>query len=189
MRLYNRRNERLYLNASEMRRFIRAACHAPAPQRSFALTLVYTGIRLSEARFLRADAVQLNERVLSVRTLKQRDAHAIRELPIPPELVSELDRVIAQPNSLLWQEFGRPVPRITAYRWIKALMREADISGAKACPKGLRHAYGTRAVLSGVPLHMLQLWMGHASMKTTAIYATVMGAEQLALADRMWRGG
>lgn len=65
-------------------------------------------------------------------------------------------------------------------------MAEADIVGPQACPKGLRHAYGARATLKGVPLHILQLWMGHASMKTAAIYATVLGPDQLEIADRMW---
>ena len=43
MRLYNERNERLYLNRSELRRFIRAARQATSRQRLFALTLAYTG--------------------------------------------------------------------------------------------------------------------------------------------------
>lgn len=64
MRLYNRRNERLYLNESELHRFLQVAKTHPGPQRRFAMTLAYTGIRLSEARFLRIEAVQLNERVL-----------------------------------------------------------------------------------------------------------------------------
>jgi len=65
-------------------------------------------------------------------------------------------------------------------------MAEAGIDGPRACPKGLRHAYGTRAVVSGVPLHILQRWMGHASMKTTAIYASVVGPEQLRISGQMW---
>ncbi|WP_299829315.1 tyrosine-type recombinase/integrase [uncultured Roseobacter sp.] len=186
MRLYNQRNERLYLNASELARFIDAALRAPIRQRSFALTLAYTGVRLSEARILRGDAIQLEERILSVQTLKQRGKHVIRELPMPAKLAAEFSLAATASDALLWHEGGNPVPRITAYRWIKAVMREAGITGPKACPKGLRHAYGTRAILSGVPLHMLQLWMGHTSMQTTAIYATVVGRDQLVLSDRMW---
>ena len=186
MRLYNQRDERLYLNHTEWQRFVRAAYQAPLPQRQFALTLAYTGMRLSEARSLRCDAIQLSERLVSVRTLKRRGEHVCRELPLPRELVDVLSIRLPEPHQLLWSASGKPIPRITAYRWIKSLMDEAQIDGAKACPKGLRHAFGTRAILAGVPLHMLQLWMGHASMRTTAIYATVMGQEQLALSDQMW---
>jgi integrase len=33
---------------------------------------------------------------------------------------------------------------------------------------------------------MLQKWMGHASIKTTAIYANAVGEEEKALAQMMW---
>lgn len=187
MRLYDKHNQRLYLNRGELARFLAVAQSAPLAQRTFALTLAYTGMRLSEARMLRFDDIQLAERILSVRTLKKRDLHAVRELPIPLSLVGELGLLCVQEQQWLWEEDGRPLPRIKVYRWIKKLMLDAGINGPKACPKGLRHAYGTRAVLSGVPLHMVQKWLGHASMETTAIYATVMGEEQLEMCDGMWR--
>ena len=65
-------------------------------------------------------------------------------------------------------------------------MSQANIYGPQACPKGLRHGYGIHAVRSGVQLHMLQKWMGHTSMSTTAIYANAVGSEELEIADRMW---
>ncbi|WP_298921442.1 site-specific integrase [uncultured Roseobacter sp.] len=187
MRLYNERNERLYLNAAELQRFIAVARQATPAVRRFALTLAYTGCRLSEVRALRSGSLQIEARVISVRSLKKRHHHVIREIPMPVALVSELRPLSgAAGTDYLWSQENRIIPRITAYRWIKGLMHEAQIDGAKACPRGLRHAYGTRAILSGVPLHMLQRWMGHASMRTTAIYSTVLGPEQLELSDRMW---
>lgn len=185
MRLYNERNERLYLNQSEVRRFLQAAKKRPLRERFFALTLAHTGLRISEALSLTAESFQLEERVLSVRTLKRRK-FVMREVPLPEVFIPECSPYVRGGSGLLWQEHGRPIRRITAYRWIKGIMVEAEIDGAKACPKGLRHAFGVRAVLASIPLHMIQLWMGHASMKTTAIYATVLGKEQLELADRMW---
>lgn len=187
MRLYDKLNQRLYLNRGELERFLVVARKAPRAQRTFALTLAYTGMRLSEARMLRFSDLQLDERVLSVRTLKKRHHHSVREIPVPHELAAELEDFCIDKQKWLWQESGQPLARITAYRWIKKLMNEAQFTGPKACPKGLRHAYGTRAVLSGVPLHMLQRWLGHASMRTTAIYATVVGKEQLEMCDLMWR--
>ena len=35
----------------------------------------------------------------------------------------------------------------------------------------LRHTFGTRMAAAGVPLRMLQEWMGHRDIKTTLIYA------------------
>ena len=186
MRLYTAQNQRLYLNAQELARFLAAAQEAPAAQRRFALMLAYTGMRLSEARALTGDALQLEARIVSVRTLKKRGQHQVREIPIPHELVAEFAFQCFAPDELIWSQRNRVIPRSRAYRWIKSLMVRAGITGPKACPKGLRHAFGARAIMAGVPLHMLQRWMGHASMETTAIYATVLGPDQLGIADRMW---
>jgi integrase len=145
-------------------------------------------MRLSEARALTYGAIQREARILSVRTLKRRDTLVVREIPLPQALLDAFAGTEGPAEDHIWHHFGQPIPRITAYRWIKRLMEAAGINGPKACPRGLRHAFGTKAILSGVPLHMLQRWMGHASMSTTAIYATVLGPEQLALSDRMWDG-
>ncbi len=35
-------------------------------------------------------------------------------------------------------------------------------------------------------LHMVQKWMGHAQLSTTAIYANAVGKEEQHIAARMW---
>jgi integrase len=187
MRLYNRANERLYINATERARFLRAASQTDPLVSSFCLTLLYTGCRISEALALRHNSVQAELRIVTIDTLKRRRADVCREVPMSRELVvalQEAHRLNTFSDQLIWNG----VDRSTAYRWVKQVMAEANISGAKACPKGLRHGFGIQAVLSGVPLNLLQKWMGHASMTTTAIYADATGPEELAIADRMWRG-
>jgi site-specific recombinase XerD len=54
-------------------------------------------------------------------------------------------------------------------------MNNAGVTGPQANPKGLRHAFGTHAIACGVQTHMFQKWMGHTSIKTTAIYANAVG--------------
>ena len=34
---------------------------------------------------------------------------------------------------------------------------------------------------------MVQKWLGHAQLSTTAIYAAAVDAEEQAIAERMWR--
>lgn len=184
MQLYNRTNRRLYLNASERERFLKAACLRPPHIQAFALTLFHTGCRLSEARELTSHAIQEAEQVIAIRSLKKRDKYHIREIPVPTTLIDTLIQLATrtpQNNALLWN-----VDRITAYRWIKKIMHGADITGPQASPKGLRHGFGIHAIASGVQLHMLQKWMGHASIKTTAIYANAVGKEEREIASRMW---
>ena len=65
-------------------------------------------------------------------------------------------------------------------------MHEANIHGKQATPKGLRHSFGINAVMHSIPLNVVQKWMGHADMRTTAIYAQVQGPEERQLAERMW---
>jgi site-specific recombinase XerD len=85
------------------------------------------------------------------------------------------------PNFLLW-DFSRP----TAYRLVKAKMKQAHIVGAMACPKGLRHGFGVACVAVKIPLTIIQKWLGHARIETTAIYLDVLGDEERALAQRLW---
>ena len=55
-------------------------------------------------------------------------------------------------------------------------------------PKGLRHGVGVgvAAVQNGIPLNLVQRWLGHAQLSTTAIYADAVGPEEQAIASRMW---
>lgn len=192
MRLYDDNSRRLYVNGAERVRFLAAAEKAMPAARILCLTLLYTGSRLSEALEFTVDAVQPEARIITFRTLKRRRAAVFREVPVPRRLV---DVYLASPMFLsgdpmarLWSRHGLPLHRATAYRWVKAVMTGARIEDAQACPKGLRHGYGIHAIRSGVQLNMLQKWMGHSSMTTTAIYANATGEDELAIADRMWDG-
>ncbi|MFG6100510.1 hypothetical protein D0962_37535 [Leptolyngbyaceae cyanobacterium CCMR0082] len=65
------------------------------------------------------------------------------------------------------------------------MIPKASTSGS-GLGKGLRHAFGIGAMKSGIQLNMLQKWMGHPDMKTTAIYANALGDEEREIAARMW---
>jgi integrase/recombinase XerD len=79
--------------------------------------------------------------------------------------------------------------RNTAWTRVKTIMRAAGIIKGPAMPKALRHAFGVGAGVggtqTGVPLNIIQRWLGHADILTTAIYTDVMGEEERLLAERM----
>ena len=207
MRLYGKDNQRLYINGSERSRLIDVAEAQDLHIRAFCLTLLFTGCRLSEARELTQQSLQAQEQLLSIRSLKKRDQHHIREIPIPTALCQCLNDLAARPEDVhasvqlertpqtqdnrspwLWQSpDGEQVSRNAAYRWIKEVMAQADIHGPQACPKGLRHGFAVHAISCGIQLNMVQKWMGHADISTTAIYANAVGREELELAGRMWK--
>jgi len=183
MSLYSRAGERLYLSQSERQSFITAANTKAIHVRLFCLLLVHTGCRLTEAVKLTKHDVQISEAVISIRSLKKRNKHHVREIPVPNSYVRSLQPLLEQisPDTRIWQ-----ISSITGWRWVKNVMHEAGISGVKATPKGLRHSFGVHAVLNSISLNIIQRWLGHSDISTTAIYAQVSGYEERQLAKRMW---
>ncbi|MFN3625455.1 MAG: tyrosine-type recombinase/integrase [Hyphomicrobium sp.] len=188
--LYSRNGQRKYLSTDERRRFLLVArTHTRPEVRTLCLVLAFTGCRISEALALTPGAVALADGFISIRCLKKRRGAVVyRELPIPSELAEALRSVhdlASMPSSnRLWA-----LSRSRAWQLIKMVMTAAGIAGGPyATPKGLRHAFGLHAVRSGVPLNMVQKWLGHASMTTTAIYLQAVGSEEREFAARMWAG-
>jgi integrase/recombinase XerD len=66
------------------------------------------------------------------------------------------------------------------------VMQAAGLEGVPASPKGLRHGFGVAAATAGIPLNLVQKWLGHAQLSTTAVYANAVGAEEKEIARRMW---
>jgi site-specific recombinase XerD len=187
--LYTLHGDRKYLNAAERQRVLSAMAMLPRPWRLFGLTLAFTGARISEVLALSAESFQIENSVIAFRTLKRRRL-VVREVPVPPWLMVSLDKVfciaVAQRSASRSPKRVWTASRVTAWRWIKRATSYADVAGQKASPRGLRHAFGVGALQSGVPLHLIQRWMGHARLSTTAIYTNVCGPEEIAFARRFW---
>ena len=177
---------RKYLTKPERERFLAAARSHPKPA---VQTLAMTGCRVSEALAIRACDVDLEVHEVRSATLKRRRTHW-RAVPVPEDLVQALELVhrvrraqasARGANRRLWS-----ITRQTANRQVAAIMRIAGIEGPQACPRGLRHSYGVAAVTAGVPLPTVAAALGHASLTTTAIYTTAIGAEARELVSRVW---
>jgi integrase/recombinase XerD len=187
--LYAPNGARKYLNRTERQRVLAAAAALKPDEALFALTLAWTGARVSEVLALTASSFQVESGTVAIQTLKRRKHH-VREVPLPPELMAALDRRFGLSNKRrdpraadhrLW-----PWHRVTAWRLVKRVMHQSGVGGRQACPRGLRHAFGVGSLQSGVPLNLVQRWLGHARISTTAIYADASGPEETALAERFW---
>ncbi len=184
--LYSSAGERKYINADERGRFLKATEQYDTQTQTLCMVLTYTGCRLSEALALSPHSVQLSNRVISIRSLKKRNKTVIREIPVPDVLIEQLDYANAascalDPHMSFW-----PWKRTWAWAQVKRVMADAKITGLQSSPKGLRHGFGVQAVQSGVPLNLVQKWLDHAQLSTTAIYANAVGPEEHAIAMRMW---
>lgn len=188
--LYARQGRRKYLNGPERRRFLLAAARAPAPVRLFCLVLFWGGSRISETLALTANAIDVDECAVVFETLKRRTKGISRQVPLPADLVRQLNRTFKlrarQRDVMLADKRLWSLSRTTAWRHVKRIMLLAKIFGPAATPKGLRHAFGVAAFERSVPPHLVQRWLGHASLKTTAIYGDVVGPDERRFAARIW---
>ena len=192
--LYDRTGHRKYLTNDERTAFLLAAEHSPREVRTFCGMLAYTGCRISEALALPADRIDLRASVIIFETLKKRQPGIYRAVPIPNSLLGVVDLVHGVRDAQGRRDGGRkhrlwPWSRMTGWRRVKEVMVRADITGVHATPKGLRHGFGVAAVSAGIPLNLIQKWLGHAQLSTTAIYADAMGAEERDIARRLWGDG
>lgn len=189
--LYDHAGQRKYLTAEERTAFLMSAESAERAARTFCMTLAYTGCRISEALALTADRVDLGGKVIVFESLKKRRSGLFRAVPVPAEVLDALDLVHGLREAQKGRDGGKslrlwPWSRATAWRRVSEVMNEAGINGPQASPKGLRHGFGVAAVQAGIPLNMVQKWLGHAQLSTTAIYADAVGAEEQEIAGRMW---
>jgi integrase len=188
--LYTPQGGRKYLNHAERRRALAVMATLTVRKALFALTLAWTGARVSEVLALTPASFQIDAGIVAFHTLKQRTSN-FREVPVPPKLMAALNRAFglrkAQRDRRLAASQLWPWSRVTAWRYIKTVMRLAKIAGRQACPRGLRHAFGVGALQAGVPLNIIQKWLGHSDISSTEIYAAACGPEEIEFASRFWR--
>lgn len=188
--LYDQQGNRKYLTRSEREAFLAAARRAAPEIETFCLTLAYTGARISEVLALHPMRIDTSDSSIVIECLKKRKRGVYRTVPVPSQLLVRLDaahKIVRRQNDTnlnerrLW-----PWSRTTAWKRVKTVMRAAGIVEERATPKALRHAFGVGGTQSGVPLNIIQRWLGHADIETTAIYADAVGDEERHLAERMW---
>ncbi len=188
--LYDPAGNRKYLNAEERKAFLEAALRAPREARTFCTLLHYTGCRISEALELTFDRVDFSGETVVFESLKKRRKGVYRAVPVPAAFLDALN--LAYDARERQKGPGRKEriwdwERTTAWRRVKEIMELAGLGeGPHVSPKGLRHGFGVAAVSAGIPLNMVQKWLGHAQLSTTAIYADAVGTEEKNIASRMW---
>lgn len=171
--LYDSQGRRLSMTVEEMRAFLAAARDAPDSWRTFSRVLAFTGCRPGEAFVLTAAQIDLKQRSISFETLRRKENGSTRVVPVPDFVLVDLARVHALraaqsapdhgSSVLLW-----PWSHVTAWNRIGRLMEIAAVQpGPHASARGLRHGFANLALGSGVPLALVQNWLGHTRIQTT----------------------
>ena len=179
--LFDHCGNRKYLIARERLAFVYAASKEREAVSTFCLTLAFTGARISEVLALTANRVDAADEAVIFETLKQRKKQIFRAVPVPRVLIPLLTSYSDGKNGRLW-----PWGRTNGWKVVKAVMRKAEIAESLCKPKALRHAFAIAAGQKGIPLNIVQRWLGHARIETTAIYAGAIGDEERNLARRAW---
>jgi integrase/recombinase XerD len=183
--IFNLDGQRKYLTQSETRRFLEEARRDNPSVHVFCWLIAVTGCRISEALALTPANIDFEAKIIVFESLKKRRRHIFRSVPVPNTLLQSLRAMLRkarlEDGDRLWNW-----SRMTGYRRVREVMERVDLNGTHASPKGLRHGFGVSAIQAGVPLNMVQRWLGHADMKTTAIYTSAIGPEERDIAARMW---
>ena len=128
---------------------------------------------------LTTNRVDVANEAIVFETLKRRKKGIYRAIPIPRALIMVLltRGEVSKPRLWSWG-------RTSGWKLAKAVMRNAGIAEGLCKPKALRHAFAVEAGQKGVPLNIVQRWLGHARIETTAIYTAAIGDEERDLAQR-----
>lgn len=185
--------KRKYCTPDEQERFLIATSKLDRPEvRTFCDTLVYTGCRISEALALTPERIDVSAKAIIFQTLKQRGNVRFRSVPIPDQhleallMVHEIRKVQKSKSRAIKTAPLWNFKRAMASRHVAAAMAAANIEGAHACPKGLRHGFGVRLAQKTRNPRLVQKLMGHTTMENTAIYMDLVGEEARIEVIRAW---
>lgn len=152
--------------------------------RNCLITIYACGLRLKETLHLEVRDIHADRALLHIRQPKGwRD----RYVPLPQSTLTILRQqwAIHRHPTLLFpartqQQATQPMHASGAQRAFKAALADSGIS-KPATVHSLRHSWATHLLEAGINLRLIQLWLGHKSLKTTAIYTHLTrNAETLA---------
>ena len=142
------------------------------------LTIIYAcGLRATEGTHIQVSDIDGKRQMLHVHGKRGKD----RYVPIPGaalELLRQHWRTHRSPHWLFpspYRHGGQQgterqcVSRETIWGTFHAALEATGIR-KKACVHTLRHSYATHLLEDGVSLRLIQAFLGHKSLKTTAIY-------------------
>jgi integrase/recombinase XerD len=136
-----------------------------------------SGLRLSELRHLRINDIDSSRMTVRVRLGKgQKDRYA----RLTPELLKLLREYWLEYRPRTWLFPGETPDKTydtaTPGRILKKLCRTAGIQ-KRVSMHTLRHSFATHLLEAGTNLRIIQILLGHSSLRTTALYTHISAHE------------
>lgn len=154
----------------------------------FIKALFQTGARVSELLSLTPSMVNREARTVRIvnlkrhktrkrgRPLKEDSPYQEKIIPINDSLRADISDYCLdygiKPESRLF-----PFSRRYALKFIKEIGEKASILSSKCHPHAFRHGFAVYCLLNGVPITVLQEWLGHSSILNTTIYTKITQIE------------
>jgi len=157
-----------------------------SPTHRLCLKLIYScGLRVSEGANMKVADINGKEKIVLVRGGK---GNKERRVPVPDMMLEELrehyrtvylakaqnfDYLAQLPKAPEWlfpgQSYRRPIDTTSIERAFKMALKLSGVS-KMATVHTLRHSYATHLLEARVELRVIQELLGHANLRTTAIY-------------------
>ncbi len=135
-------------------------------------TICSTGIRISELRFVSAEAVRWGRAVINCKG-------KVRQVILPKKLCKMLLKYLKENNIKSGHVFrtktGKPLDRINVWRMLKKLCDKANVPKSKVFPHNFRHLFARTYYSIEKDISRLADILGHSNVNTTRIYTMESG--------------
>ena len=160
-----------------------------SPVARMCATLMYScGLRISEALKLKVSDIDGQRMVVIVRGGK---GNKDRHIPLPRRTLELLRDYWRRHRPMYWlfnTLDGRPLADHSVRYYLKKARRDSGIKKRVSCHT-LRHSYATNLMAKGLDVRVIQVLLGHRSLKTTTLYlhltSSVMESVQDVVNDLM----
>jgi type 1 fimbriae regulatory protein FimB len=180
-----RERSREYLTPDEVSKLLAASRnpeHSRNPERDYCLLLLMFrhGLRTSEACQLRLSDIDLNQKILHVRRLKNGkstthplyngEVKAVKDwLAARQEMTTETP-TLGSGDTLFISERRGPLSRATVWVLIQKYATAAGLSALEIHPHMLRHSCGYNLANRGADTRLIQDYLGHRQIQHTVKY-------------------
>ena len=145
-------------------------------------TICATGIRVSELKFITAEAVRLGRAEI-------RNKGKLRTVFLPGRLCGLLKRYLQKKHRTTGTVFitktGKNIDRSNIWRDMKKLCESAEVAPGKVFPHNLRHLFARTYYSMEKDISRLADILGHTNIGTTRIYTMESGRTHARAMERM----